>query len=159
MTDAQWAKMEPHCLGKPTDPGRSGRDNRLFMEAVLWIVRTGSPWRDIPAILGTGARRSDGFAIGGKPMFSSGFSMPYRRNRTWNMPWLMPPSLRSTGTARAQKGAQSQAIGRSKGGMTTKILALTDVLGNLVRFHLMPGHCFDTIGVAPLIEGVEFGGP
>ena len=41
--------------------------------------------------------------------------------------------------------------------MTTKILALTDGLGNLVRFHLMPGNRFDTIGVAPLIEGVEFG--
>ncbi len=40
LTDAQWAKMEPHCLGKPTDPGRSGRNNRLFWEAVPWIVRT-----------------------------------------------------------------------------------------------------------------------
>ena len=52
LTDAQWAKMEPHCLGKPTDPGRSGRDNRLFVEAVLWIARTGSPWRDLPAFFG-----------------------------------------------------------------------------------------------------------
>ena len=52
LTDAQWAKMEPHCLGKPGDPGRSGRDNRLFVEAVLWIVRTGSPWRDLPAHFG-----------------------------------------------------------------------------------------------------------
>ena len=43
LTDAQWAKMGPHCLGKPTDPGRSGGDNRLFVEAVLWIARTGSP--------------------------------------------------------------------------------------------------------------------
>lgn len=41
--------------------------------------------------------------------------------------------------------------------MTTKILALTDAFGNLVRFHLMPGHRFDTVGVAPLIDGVEFG--
>src|ERR1700736_1808578 len=32
LTDAQWAKMEPHCLGKPSDPGRSGNDNRLFVE-------------------------------------------------------------------------------------------------------------------------------
>ena len=52
LTDAQWAKMEPHCLGKAEDPGRSGRNNRLFLEAVLWIVRTGSPWRDLPAELG-----------------------------------------------------------------------------------------------------------
>ena len=42
--------------------------------------------------------------------------------------------------------------------MTTKILALTDALGNLVRFVLLPGHRYDTIGVAPLIDGVAFGG-
>jgi transposase len=52
LTDAQWAKMEPHCLGKVSDPGRSGGDNRLFLEAVLWIARTGSPWRDLPASFG-----------------------------------------------------------------------------------------------------------
>ena len=52
LTDAQWAKMEPHCLGKPGDPGRTGGDNRLFLEAVLWIARTGSPWRDLPPVFG-----------------------------------------------------------------------------------------------------------
>jgi transposase len=41
--------------------------------------------------------------------------------------------------------------------MTTKILALTDALGNLVRFVLLPGQRYDTVGIAPLIEGVEFG--
>ena len=41
--------------------------------------------------------------------------------------------------------------------MTTKILALTDALGNLVRFVLLPGQRFDTIGVPPLLEGIEFG--
>jgi len=40
--------------------------------------------------------------------------------------------------------------------MTTKILALGDALGNLVRFVLLPGHRFDTVGVAPLIDGVQF---
>ncbi len=42
--------------------------------------------------------------------------------------------------------------------MTTKILALTDALGNLVRFVLLPGHRFDTVGVPPLIHGLSFGG-
>src|SRR3546814_9722962 len=41
--------------------------------------------------------------------------------------------------------------------MTTKILALTDALGNLVRFALLPGQRFDTVGIAPLIAGIEFG--
>ena len=52
LTDAQWAKMQPHCRGKVTDPGRTGGDGRLFLEAVLWIARTGSPWRDLPAEFG-----------------------------------------------------------------------------------------------------------
>lgn len=42
--------------------------------------------------------------------------------------------------------------------MTTKILALTDALGNLVRFELLPGHRFDTVGVEPLVKGVDFDG-
>jgi transposase len=40
--------------------------------------------------------------------------------------------------------------------MTTKILALTDALGNLVHFVLLPGQRFDTVGVAPLLDGIEF---
>lgn len=46
---------------------------------------------------------------------------------------------------------------KSKDGWTTKILALCDALGNLVRFVLLPGNRYDTIGVAPFIEGLEFG--
>ena len=52
QTDAQCEKMRPFGLGKATDPGRTGGDARLFVEAVLWIARTGSPWRDLPASFG-----------------------------------------------------------------------------------------------------------
>ena len=52
LTDAQWDKIERHCLGKKADPGRARGDGRLFIEAVLWIARTGSPWRDLPREFG-----------------------------------------------------------------------------------------------------------
>ena len=52
VTDRQWTLIEPHCLGKKKDPGRTGGDGRLFLEAVLWIARTGSPWRDLPVCFG-----------------------------------------------------------------------------------------------------------
>ena len=42
--------------------------------------------------------------------------------------------------------------------MTTKIVALVDALGNLVRFVLLPGQRYDTMGLPPLIDGVSFGG-
>ena len=48
ITDHQWAKMEPHCLGRRSDPGRTGSDPRMFLEAVFWIARTGASWRDLP---------------------------------------------------------------------------------------------------------------
>jgi len=52
ITDRMWALMEPHCLGKKSDPGRTGGDARVFLEAVLWIARTDCPWRDLPAHFG-----------------------------------------------------------------------------------------------------------
>ena len=48
LTDAQWARIEKLVPGKEGDKGRHGEDNRLFVDAVLWIARTGSPWRDLP---------------------------------------------------------------------------------------------------------------
>jgi hypothetical protein len=42
LTDAQWAKMESRCLGKPGDPGRSGKDNRLWLLSGFGVVGLGS---------------------------------------------------------------------------------------------------------------------
>ncbi|WP_371440439.1 transposase [Komagataeibacter rhaeticus] len=64
LTDVQWAKMEPLCLGKKTDRGRSGKDNRLFIEAILWIARTSGPWRDLPRISDIGTRSTHATATG-----------------------------------------------------------------------------------------------
>ena len=52
LNDAQWAKIAPYCAGKETDRERTAADNRLFIEAVLWVIRTGSPWRDLPPEFG-----------------------------------------------------------------------------------------------------------
>ena len=44
--------MAPLIIGRPDQRGSTGRDNRMFVEGVLWIVRTGSPWRDLPDVFG-----------------------------------------------------------------------------------------------------------
>jgi putative transposase len=48
LNDAAWERMAPLIIGRPDQKGSTGRDNRMFVEGVLWIVRTGSPWRDLP---------------------------------------------------------------------------------------------------------------
>ena len=52
LRDDQWQHLESKLPGKAGDPGRTGEDNRRFIEAVLWVARTGSPWRDLPAEFG-----------------------------------------------------------------------------------------------------------
>lgn len=52
LRDDQWERIENLLPGKASDPGVTAKDNRLFVEAVLWGARTGSPWRDLPPELG-----------------------------------------------------------------------------------------------------------
>ena len=52
LTEREWALIEPHTLGKPGTAGGTGTDNHLFVNAVVWRVRTGVPWRDLPERFG-----------------------------------------------------------------------------------------------------------
>ena len=118
-----------------------------FVEAVLWIVGREARGVIFRRSSATGTRFSNATATGLKRMFSPGFSRPAPTRR--HSPWSTPLSSRSITTDSAQKRTQSQAIGRSKGGMTTKILALTDALGNLVRFVLLLRMVSDTLPAPP----------
>jgi putative transposase len=53
LGDATWARMAPPIIGDQRTRGSSGRDNRMFVEGVLWLVRTGAPWRDLPEVFGS----------------------------------------------------------------------------------------------------------
>ena len=48
LSDRVWKRLEPHLPGKRGDWGGIAKDNRKFINAVLWIFRTGAPWRDLP---------------------------------------------------------------------------------------------------------------
>jgi transposase len=52
LRDDQYQRIEAMLPGKPGDVGVSAKDNRRFVESVLWIARTGSPWRDMPKSFG-----------------------------------------------------------------------------------------------------------
>eukprot|EP01037_Dinobryon_pediforme_P008096 gene8096-8177_t len=137
LTDRQWLLIEPLCLGKPSDPGRRGIHNRMFIEAILWIARTGSPWRDLP-------------------LEFNKWNTVFRRYRDWVKAEVFARIFEALSGDPDMEYAMIDAT-IVKGGMTTKILALTDALGNLVRFELLPGNRYDTVGVEPLIAGIEFG--
>ncbi len=49
IDDRMWSRLQPLL---PVPKGRHGEDDRMFLEAVCWVVRTGSPWRDMPPEFG-----------------------------------------------------------------------------------------------------------
>jgi transposase len=52
ISDDNWDRVKDLLPGRPGTPGRNARDNRLFLDAVLWIGKTGAPWRDLPERFG-----------------------------------------------------------------------------------------------------------
>lgn len=52
ISDRAWAALAPHLSGKAGDVGRTGVENRLFLNAVFWVARHGCAWRALPARFG-----------------------------------------------------------------------------------------------------------
>jgi transposase len=52
ISDEHWERIKDLLPGQAGDPGVTAKDNRLFVDAVLWIAKTGAPWRDLPARFG-----------------------------------------------------------------------------------------------------------
>ena len=48
LSDEQWARIADLLPGKVGDPGRTGADNRQFVNGVLWVLRSGAHWQDLP---------------------------------------------------------------------------------------------------------------
>ena len=81
--------------------------------------------------------------------FALGRSRLRIRAHRWHDRQSPPPR------GRRKRGTRNQAIGKSRGGLTTKIVALVDALGNLARFVLLPGQRHDSIGVEPLVTDLD----
>ncbi|WP_116288836.1 IS5 family transposase [Ensifer sp. LCM 4579] len=155
LSDEQWERMALHIIGDERTRGSSGRNNRLFVEAVLWIVRTGSPWRDLPEVFGEW-----------NSVFRR-FSRWSRKGVWWRIFEAMSDDpdfeyliVDSTivrahqHAAGGKKGAEDQALGRSRGGLSTKIHMAVRGLGCPVRFALTAGQKGDAPQAEALIEGL-----
>jgi transposase len=110
LADEAWSRIEHLLPGRPESPGTTGNDNRLFVNAVLWIARTGAPWRDLPERFGNWNRVFQRFnrwaqrGVGGRVMEALGDDA--------DLEWLLIDST----VVRAHQ----HAAGAVKKGPTTK---------------------------------------
>ena len=132
VNDDLWLMLESLLPGTATDCGVTAGDNRVFMEAVLWRVRTGTPWRDLPAHLGNWNSTFQRFRRWAKKGVFDGLFNDLSAEPDFEYAMIDGTIVCVHQKASGAKGGtQNQAIGRSKGGLTTKIVALVDALGDL----------------------------
>lgn len=151
LTDEQYARIEPLLPGRPGGHGGVARDNRLFVNAVWYVAKTGVPWRDLPERFGK-------------------WDTAYHRFNEWckkgvwqrvlaavqdpDLEWLLLDStvIRAHPHAAGMNtGGDDQALGRSRGGFGTKLHLAVDALGNPVALHLSPGQDADVTHAGTLL--------
>ncbi|MBK8131801.1 MAG: IS5 family transposase [Gammaproteobacteria bacterium] len=155
MRNDQWARIEPMLPGKAGDRGRTAKDNRLFVDAVLWIARAGAPWRDLPEAFGPWNSVYKRFSRWSNAGVWHRVFAELAQDADFEEVFLDSTIVRAhQHAAGAPKKNGSQAIGRSRGGLTTKIHALVEGLGNLARWQLTAGQIHDITQAHDLIEGV-----
>src|SRR2546430_15222909 len=92
LNDQQWARIAEMLPGKKSDPGRTAKDNRLFVNGVLWVLRSGAQWDELPERYGKWKsvhKRFTRWAENGGGGRGVAALLVIPRTRTWC--W-MPPS-------------------------------------------------------------------
>lgn len=157
LDDARWASLMLVMQQIPRAWKRDEAALRRFIEAVLWICRTGAPWRDLPEALGR-------------------WPSIYHRWRRWCLRgwWALifealRPSLPADGlvlldsttckahraaSGAAHSNAAAEALGRSRGGLCSKLHACADGAGRILRLIASPGHHADLRYATALASGI-----
>ena len=155
LSDTQWAVIEP--LLPKNQPGARRTDDRRVISRIVHVLKVGCRWQDCPAVYGPS-------------------TTVYNRFRRWTMRGLwrrlfealtrMDPgdvqAIDSTSQGSPlgggwKRGAEAQAIGRSRGGRTTKIHAIVDSCGRPIALEVTPGQLGDVRVATALISAVPPG--
>ena len=162
LDDRIWRKIYRFLQLTPNIYTKNEAKIRRFVEGFYWITRTGAPWRDLPEKFGK-------------------WNSVYNRQADWadkkvweqmhayfiqdpDMEWLLIDSTIvrahpcAAGAPHKNGGQKAQALGKSRGGFSTKIHATVDALGNPIRLLLTGGQASDSKQAIPLLEGFDFGG-
>jgi len=154
LANATWERIQPFLAKHPLV--RLGSSTQLFLQAVLWILRTGSQWRALHEDYGR-------------------WNTVYKRFRRWVQHGVFEDLLdylsreadyefvsvdsttsrahmSAAGAPKSAGGQQQQSLGRSRGGFSTKIHVKTDALGLPLKLTLTAGHRSDMIGVWDVLE-------
>lgn len=155
LSDAQWKSIKDLLPGRAGLPSATAKDNRLFVQAVLYRYRAGIAWRDL-------LERFGDFCIVHLR------DMRWSRSGVWQRVFdalaaqtdneyamIDATIVRAHQHRAGAKRSAQQAIGRSRGGLSTKIHATVDALGNPTGFALTPGQACNLEGTDVLFRDIN----
>ncbi len=157
LRDAVWASLHAKLVAIPGIWKKDAERLRRFVEAVVFVLRTGVAWEDLPERFGKKPnslhRRYRRWAVAGiwDELFTAG--VPEEALETVMIDATITKAQRFASGAR---GGGAEDLGRSRGGLTTKIHALVDRRGRPLCYLLTPGQAADCRHAETLLEGVAF---
>src|ERR1043166_1571381 len=155
LTDNEWTAIRPMLPNKPRGVPRV--DDRRILNGIFWVLRSGAPWRDLPGNFGPYTTCYNRF-------------VRWRRAGVWARIMSALASVHDaavqmidTSIIRVHQHAacitrnRRQSMGRSRGGLTTKIHALVDANGLPVRLALTAGEAHDNRLAGKLLSRLRSG--
>jgi transposase len=164
LSDAQWARLEPLLPPEKPWTGRPNDEHRRIVNGILWILYSGAPWRDLPrryGPVGTVSSRFYRWRQSGvwQRVLEELQAMADAEGRVdWDLHFLDSTVVRAhqhaAGARKADRepGAEDEALGRSRGGFTTKIHLRCEGYGKPVTFTLTGGQVHDSRQVTALVS-------
>jgi len=153
LSDCEWSVIKPMLPNKPRGIPRV--DDRLVLNGIFWVLRSGAPWRDLPDIYGPRTTCYNRF-------------VRWRRAGVWDRTMEVLAAapdatvqMIDTSVVRVHQhgacvaGTGEQHMGRSRGGLTSKVHAVVDANGPPVRLALTPGEAHDNRLCPVLLAGLR----
>nr|WP_313454539.1 IS5 family transposase [Brevundimonas sp.] len=155
LTDEQMARLEPFF---PKSHGRPRVDDRRVLSGIIFVNRNGLRWRDAPAAYGphkTLYNRWKRWSEAGVFVrMMEGLSGAQAERRTVMIDATYLKAHRTASSLRVKKGGLGRLIGRTKGGMNTKLHAVTDANGRPISLFMTAGQVSDYTGAAALLDSL-----
>lgn len=156
LSEVQWERIKNTLPGRVEHVGRTAVDNRQFVNRVLWVLRSGARWSDLPERYGrykSVHTRFMRWARSGvwERIFEDLVSD--RKNQYLMIDSTIVRAHQQAATGRKKGGSEDAALGRSRGGLSTKIHLLADEDGLPLEFRITAGQAGEYAPAGQLLEG------
>jgi len=152
LSEAQWKRIEGLLPADHGRPGRPPHPNRIIVAAILWILRAGAPWRDLPECFPKWKTVHTRFLRWSKQGVWKRVLATLAVDSDDEFNILDASIVRVHQDAVGGRKAGTECVGRSRGGPTTKIHAVVDGLGNPTKIELTEGQVHDVTQAPMMLE-------